>query len=176
MSWSDENTPTSNTTPINTTQETTSRPVSQAAPPPLRRRRSKSQESSARTTAESASSNIGSKGESSNAPDETKVEHKSVVEESIPSKEDSGSIPEAVNTTGDQNQNPATGYGLPDDDPVTKSSEPTPDPNSSLPGETAETKESIPILKDPIPTNDTSEDGIKSNEKLNALTELNIGK
>ena len=147
MSWSDENTPTNSTTPINTAQEATSQPISQAAPPPLRRRRSKSQETSARTTAESASSNIGSKEES---PDETKMEHKSVLEESIPSNEDSSSIPEAVNTTGDPNKNRATngtGDGLPDDNPVTKSSEPSPDPNSSLPGETSEAKESIPFSK-----------------------------
>ena len=178
MSWSDENTPTSNTTPINTTQEATSRPVSQAAPPPLRRRRSRSQETSAPTTAESACSSSVSKEESSSIHDKTKTEHKSVVEESIPSKEDSSPIPETVNTTGVPEQNPATdgtGYDLPDDDQVTKSSEPTPDPKSSIPDETAEAKESIPILKNPIPTklNDKSEDVTESDE--NTPTKLNIG-
>ena len=145
----------------------------------MRRRQSKSQETSARTTAESASSSIGGKEEASTTYDETKTDQKSVVEESIPSKEDSDSIPEAVNTTGDPNQDSAAdgaGYGLSDNDPVSKSSEPTPDPNPNLPGETTEAKDSISIDKDPIPTDTTNNTSIgvtKGDE--NAPNMLNTG-
>ena len=149
MSWSDNATPTSRTS-----QEATSRPISQTAPPPLRRRKSKSQDKS-RTVAPEPT-NTTSKKEISTTNSQTNAEQISAEVNPIPILEPS-SIPKAENTDGDSSVPAESGGNKPDTDSIV-TTDPTPDPdttNSPTAAQTTEIKEPISIHKDPVPTDST---------------------
>ena len=136
VSWSDDATPTSNTTPTSrtsTSQEASSRPTSQTGPPPLRRRRSgsKSQEKSRSAIAESTKSAEGKEENLTVNDSEVDVKQDSNSENHIPipSQVDSKPIPDVNDSEVDVKQDLNSDNPIPI--PSQVDSEPIPDVNDS---------------------------------------------